>query len=119
MTPSSYWCQLALIDDRVHNDVALTVEDGRFTAVQPGVPAPPGSTRLPGLTIPGLANAHSHAFHRSLRSRTQTGSGSFWTWRDLMYRAADRLDPDRYHRLARAVFAEMASAGVTVVGEFH
>jgi formiminoglutamate deiminase len=36
-----------------------------------------------------------------------------------MYRAAERLDPDRYHRLARATFAEMALAGVTVVGEFH
>ncbi|MET0663040.1 MAG: formimidoylglutamate deiminase, partial [Ilumatobacteraceae bacterium] len=66
-----------------------------------------------------LANAHSHAFHRVLRSRTQAGRGTFWTWRDLMYRAAERLQPDTYHRLARATFAEMAMAGVTCVGEFH
>ena len=69
--------------------------------------------------MPGLANAHSHAFHRALRSRTQADRGTFWTWRDLMYRAAERLQPDSYHRLARATFAEMAMAGVTCVGEFH
>ena len=66
-----------------------------------------------------MANAHSHAFHRALRSRTHTGGGSFWTWREVMYRAPTHLDPERYHRLARAVFAEMALAGVTCVGEFH
>ncbi len=69
--------------------------------------------------LPGLANAHSHAFHRALRARTQRDRGSFWTWRDLMYRAAERLNPDRYRRLARAVYAEMALAGITAVGEFH
>ncbi len=55
----------------------------------------------------------------ALRGRTHAARGSFWTWRDLMYGVAGRLDPDRYHRLARAVFAEMASAGIGVVGEFH
>ncbi len=119
MTGTTYWCEMALLDDGVGADVALTVEDGRFTSVEPAVPAPRGATRLAGLTIPGLANAHSHAFHRALRGRTQTGTGSFWTWRDVMYRAAERLDPDRYHRLARATFAEMALAGIAVVGEFH
>lgn len=113
------WCELALLDDRVQAGVALAVEDGRFTSIEAAVPAPPDAIRLPGLTTPGLANAHSHAFHRALRGRTQTGSGSFWTWRDTMYQAAERLDPDRYHRLARATFAEMALAGITVVGEFH
>ena len=36
-----------------------------------------------------------------------------------MYAVAERLDPDRYFTLARAVYAEMALAGVTCVGEFH
>jgi formiminoglutamate deiminase len=71
------------------------------------------------VTIPGAANAHSHAFHRALRGRSQTGRGSFWTWREQMYAIASRLDPDTYHRLARAVFAEMVLAGYTSVGEFH
>ena len=69
--------------------------------------------------MPGFANAHSHAFHRALRGRTQRGTGSFWTWREQMYAVAATLDPDRYHRLARATFAEMALAGVATVGEFH
>ena len=85
----------------------------------PGVPRPGTAIALEGLTLPGLANAHSHAFHRALRGRTQGGVGSFWTWRDQMYTAALRLNPDNYQRLARAVFGEMALAGITCVGEFH
>jgi formiminoglutamate deiminase len=94
---------------------------GGATAVTAGVgEPPPGATRRRGLTVPGFANAHSHAFHRVLRGRTHGGRrGSFWTWRDEMYGAAAALDPEGYHRLARAVYAEMALAGITTVGEFH
>src|SRR5499425_992457 len=66
-----------------------------------------------------MANAHSHAFHRALRGITQVGLGTFWTWRERMYDVAARLTPDSYYALARAVYAEMALAGVTCVGEFH
>lgn len=74
---------------------------------------------LPGLVVPGLANVHSHAFHRALRARTESGAATFWQWRERMYEVASRLDPDSYLRLARGVYAEMALAGVTAVGEFH
>jgi formiminoglutamate deiminase len=87
--------------------------------VQPGADPCPQDERLPGLVLPGFANTHSHAFHRALRGRTQSGHGTFWTWRDRMYTLADRLDPDTYRRLATAVYAEMVLAGVTTVGEFH
>jgi formiminoglutamate deiminase len=98
----------------------VEVENGRFTTVETRVPDPPADAeRLAGLTLPGFANAHSHAFHRALRARMQGGRGSFWSWREAMYDVADRLDPDRYRALARATFAEMALAGITVVGEFH
>jgi formiminoglutamate deiminase len=101
-------------------DVLIEVGDGRFTAVTAGVGAPPpDARRLPGLTLPGLANAHSHAFHRALRGRGGDQRGTFWNWRERMYAVAERLDPDSYHALARAVFAEMALAGITCVGEFH
>ncbi len=103
--------------DVPEQDVSIEVRDGRFAEVRPGAPAQ--GERLPGLTLPGLANVHSHAFHRALRGRTHTGAGTFWTWRDRMYEVADRLDPDSYHRLARAVYGEMALAGITCVGEFH
>jgi formiminoglutamate deiminase len=102
-------------------DVLIEVTDGRFVTVTPGVPAgtAPDTVRLPGLTLPGLANTHSHAFHRALRGRTHGGAGTFWSWRQTMYAVADRLTPDSYLALARATYAEMALAGVTCVGEFH
>lgn len=116
-----YHCELAWLgDDAASRDVLVTVDGERITAVESDVPTPPAdAVRLRGLTLPGLANAHSHAFHRALRSRTQSGAGSFWTWREEMYAVANELDPDSYHRLARATFAEMALAGISAVGEFH
>ena len=99
--------------------VLVEVEGERIAAVTEGVDPPAGATRLAGITIPGLANGHSHAFHRTLRGRTHRGEGDFWSWRELMYRVAAMLDPDGYLELARAVYAEMALAGITAVGEFH
>ncbi|WP_030563652.1 formimidoylglutamate deiminase [Streptomyces aureocirculatus] len=125
MTPqtpkSTYWLEHAWLDPVVEPGVALDIDTGgRIAAVRRGVETPPpGATVLRGLTLPGLANAHSHAFHRALRSTVQVGSGTFWTWREVMYSVADRLTPETYHALARAVYAEMALAGITAVGEFH
>jgi len=99
-------------------DVLVDVEGDRIVSVLAG--SPPGDAeRLGGLLIPGLANAHSHAFQRALRGRTHVERGSFWTWRKQMYALAAALDPGSLLALARATFAEMALAGVTVVGEFH
>ncbi|WP_263996568.1 formimidoylglutamate deiminase [Mycobacterium yunnanensis] len=117
---TTWWCEHAWLGgDTVAERVAISVADGTITSIEVDVAAPPSSRRLEGVVVPGLANAHSHAFHRALRSRTQRDRGSFWTWRDLMYRAAGRLDPDGYRRLSAAVYAEMALAGITSVGEFH
>ncbi len=115
-----YWCEQAWVGDVVTPGVALDVEGDRITAVTAGVPRPARSDEvLHGLTLPGLANAHSHSFQRALRGHTQTGTGSFWTWREQMYALATTLDPDQLQALARAAFAEMALAGITLVGEFH
>ena len=117
---SLYWCELAWLGgERAEGRVEIEVEGDRIVSVKAGVEPPHEAERLAGLTLPGFANAHSHAFHRALRGRAQRGRGSFWTWRDQMYALAQRLDPQSYHRLARATFAEMALAGVTAVGEFH
>ncbi len=117
---AEYWCELAWLGgERATAGALVTIDGGLIAAVEAGVAAPAAATRLPGLTIPGFANAHSHAFHRALRGRTQRGRGSFWSWRERMYEVAAALDPDSYRRLARAVFAEMALAGITAVGEFH
>ena len=117
---SLYWCELAWLGgDTATADVLVDVEGARISAVSTGVPCPPDAVRLHGLTLPGMANAHSHAFHRALRGRTHAGSGSFWTWREQMYSVASRLTPDSYFQLARAVYGEMVLAGITSVGEFH
>ncbi|MEV6022701.1 formimidoylglutamate deiminase [Streptomyces sp. NPDC052036] len=116
----TYWLEHAWLDPAAEPGVALEVADGRIASVRTGVDTPPpGAEILRGLTLPGLADAHSHAFHRALRSTVQVGSGTFWTWREAMYACADRLTPETYHALARAVYAEMALAGITAVGEFH
>ncbi|CAL9297969.1 MULTISPECIES: formimidoylglutamate deiminase [Streptomyces] len=117
----TYWLEHAWLGTHVEPGVAVDVgADGRIAAVRTDVPAPPpGAEILRGLTLPGLANAHSHAFHRALRGTVQVGSGTFWTWREVMYSVADRLTPETYLDLARAVYAEMALAGITTVGEFH
>ena len=99
--------------------VLIQAEGERIAAVTEGVDPPPGATRLDGITVPGLANGHSHAFHRALRGRTHRQGGDFWSWRELMYQVAGVLDPDRYLELATAVYAEMALAGICAVGEFH
>ncbi|GAA1533236.1 formimidoylglutamate deiminase [Nocardioides humi] len=134
---TAYLLERAWVDGQVRDDVLVEIEDSRITSVTPsgqfmrlsGVATPDKRmdprtsgdpcTRLPGLTLPGFANTHSHAFHRALRGRTQRGSGTFWTWREQMYAVAARLDPDLYFDLARATYAEMLAAGYTSVSEFH
>ena len=133
-------------------NVLIEATGERFSAVTAAVSGdavPAGTIRLAGLTMPGLANGHSHAFHRALRGTTgssrervlatglgsgadglsgvtagagpvgEADLGSFWTWRERMYQVAERLGPDSYRALARAVYAEMALAGIACVGEFH
>jgi formiminoglutamate deiminase len=119
--PSALWCELAWLGgERAEPDVLIKLEGERISSVTAGVSSPPPEAiALHGVTLPGLANAHSHAFQRALRGRTQVERGDFWTWRRRMYEIAEAIDPERYLALARATFAEMALAGITAVGEFH
>lgn len=121
VTMTSFWCEQAWLGgERAVDGVTITLDGDRIAGCTAGVASPPGdATRLDGLTIPGVANAHSHAFHRALRGRTHRGGGSFWTWRDHMYQLAASLGPDHYEELATATFAEMVVSGYTCVGEFH
>ncbi|MEW2505622.1 formimidoylglutamate deiminase [Amycolatopsis sp. NPDC047767] len=114
---TTYWCERAWLPGGIAEAVLLVVRDGRITSVTPGTRR--SGTVLVGLTLPGFANGHSHAFHRALRGRTHHERGTFWTWRERMYSLAARLDPEAYYRLARGVYAEMVLGGYTSVGEFH
>jgi formiminoglutamate deiminase len=119
--PDRLWCEFAWLGGgRAEAEVLIELEGGRFASVSSGAGRPPaGSAALAGLTIPGFANAHSHAFQRALRGRAQAGRGDFWSWRERMYEIAEALEPESYLALARATFAEMALAGITAVAEFH
>ena len=118
--PQRYFCDHAWLGGvAAAANVLVSTAGERVAAVDTGADRPADAVHLRGLTVPGFANAHSHAFHRALRGRTQAGRGTFWTWREEMYRTAQALTPESYYRLARATYAEMALAGVTAVGEFH
>lgn len=116
MTDGAWRCRYAVIDGEIREDITIAYKAGKITSI--GEPVQ-GARDVDALVIPGLANCHSHAFHRALRGRTQRGRGSFWTWREQMYSVAAKLNPDSYFALAQATYAEMALAGITSVGEFH
>lgn len=116
---TSFWAPRAWIGDAVADGVRVTASEGLITSVETETVPDAADERLRGLVLPGAVNAHSHAFHRLLRGRTHGDGGSFWTWRELMYREAGRLDPASYERIATAVYAEMVAAGWTAVAEFH
>jgi formimidoylglutamate deiminase len=69
------------------------------------------------LSLPGFVNAHSHAFQRALRGRTE--GGDFWAWRDAMIELAEGQTPERVRVEYASVYREMRGAGYTAVGEFH
>jgi formiminoglutamate deiminase len=119
MPTTSYFAETAVLPAGLASRARIEVADGRFRSVLADSSADQVDEYLPGITMPGFANTHSHAFHRALRGRTQNGGGSFWTWRHSMYGVAARLTPNNYRQLATAVFTEMVLAGITTVGEFH
>lgn len=77
----------------------------------------------PVLLLPGMVDAHSHAFQRAIRGATHrrgdSDPSSFWSWREAMYRCAQALGPDELYAITRRAYAEMLRAGITCVGEFH
>ncbi|MBS1149525.1 MAG: hutF [Myxococcaceae bacterium] len=123
MAPTVFQPEVLFAGGRLQPGGQLVVaDDGSVLAA-----APPGArvVKLPGkLMLPGLVNAHSHAFQRLLRGRTEyvakgREADDFWSWRELMYRTANALDPAGVFVASRQAFLEMALAGITTVGEFH
>jgi formimidoylglutamate deiminase len=112
-------------------------DDGYISAIESrSAPAPLGPEAQPapvaaelaslehvaGITIPGMPNAHSHAFQRGMVGNTEfrlSSRDSFWTWRRAMYALANRIKPDELQTLATQLFIEMLKAGYTSVAEFH
>jgi formimidoylglutamate deiminase len=118
----AYQPDLLLSGGSTQRGVALMVRGGVVESI--GAPPPDAElVRLPRAAIlPGLVSAHSHAFQRAIRARTEYRNhpiDDFWTWREAMYAAAERLSPDDLEAVSRLCFLEMARAGITCVGEFH
>ncbi|MEE8459744.1 MAG: formimidoylglutamate deiminase [Phycisphaerales bacterium] len=107
--------------DRFESGRQIVVEpDGTFGDIGP---VEAGATAWPDRAVlPGMVNAHSHAFQRGLRGRGELfrkGAGSFWSWRETMYDLVGAMDEPTFYNLSLNAFTEMLRAGITTVGEFH
>ncbi|WP_211197655.1 formimidoylglutamate deiminase [Pyrinomonas methylaliphatogenes] len=120
----AWLADLVYVNGRFERSLALVCDRrGRVVQLTRSLPDGVHVVRLRGRVIlPGLVNAHSHAFHRALRARTERRTAerdSFWTWREMMYELAARLGPEELRAISRMAFLEMALGGVSTVGEFH
>jgi formimidoylglutamate deiminase len=124
MSEHVFWAPLAWVNGRWEHDVCLEVDArGHWAAITPGIArAPAHATVLPGPVLPGLVNAHSHAFQRAfagLAERRETEADDFWSWRDRMYGAALRITPAQMRAVAAQLYVELLKGGYTQVCEFH
>lgn len=118
----AYFVDHALLPEGVRNSVRIGVADGLIGSVEADAVRRPGDEIVKGLVLPGMANVHSHAFQRAMAGLAEWdagGSDNFWSWREAMYRFAERLDPAAQLAIARFLYIEMLKAGYTSVGEFH
>lgn len=119
---TTLFARKALLPDGWNDDVRLTLIDGRIEDVAVAV-SPEGGDDVLGFLIPGLCNAHSHAFQRALAGHTEqrspAGRDNFWSWRERMYELAGRVNADALTAIARQAYCEMLCAGYTSVAEFH
>ena len=122
--PVQLWAPQAWLPDGWHAQVLLRADHhGRWAEVTPGVAQPPeGATVLNGPLLPGMVNAHSHAFQRAfagLAERRDSEADDFWSWRDRMYRVALRVTPAQLRAVAAQLCVELLRGGYTQLCEFH
>jgi formimidoylglutamate deiminase len=118
----TYFAHHALLPEGVRASVRIGVADGLIRSVEAGVALAAEDQAIAGLVLPGMANVHSHAFQRAMAGLAEWDAGgrdNFWSWREAMYRFAERLDPEAQLAIARFLYIEMLKAGYTSVGEFH
>jgi formimidoylglutamate deiminase len=118
------WAPLAWTPQGWREQVLLRIAgDGRWAEVMPAVAQPPdGAAVLHGPVLPGLVDAHSHAFQRAfagLAERRESLRDDFWSWRDRMYRVALRITPEQLRAVAAHLYVELLRGGYTQVCEFH
>jgi formimidoylglutamate deiminase len=121
-----YQLESALLPQGWARECTVTVaDDGMITRVDTGATIGASTfaaERVTGVAVPGMPNAHSHAFQRAMVGNTEyrlSARDSFWTWRQAMYQLANRIEPEELQILATQLFVEMLKAGYTSVAEFH
>ncbi len=119
---SAIFARKALIHKGWTSNVRLEVRAGRVAGLVEDARPEAGDVEV-GVLIPGLCNAHSHAFQRALAGRTEKrspeGRDNFWTWRERMYGLAGSLDAEALSAIASQAYVEMLVSGYTGVAEFH
>jgi len=117
------WAPLAWVGDAWRERVLLRAgADGRWADIAVDTPAPAHASVLAGPALPGMVDAHSHAFQRAfagLAERREGAHDDFWSWRDGMYRVASRITPAQLQAVAAQLYAELLQGGYTQVCEFH
>ncbi len=118
------WAPQAWVNGGWQQQVLLGVSaSGHWSHITPGVAtAPPAARILAGPVLPGLVNAHSHAFQRAfagLSERRASDADDFWSWRDRMYGVALRITPAQMRAVAAQLYLELLRGGYTQVCEFH
>ncbi len=123
MTAGLFWAPRAWIAGRWNESVLLRAGgDGHWAEVRTATAAPPQAEVLAGPVLPGLVDAHSHAFQRAfagLAEQRDSVQDDFWSWRDRMYRVALRITPEQLRAVAAQLYAELLQGGYTQVCEFH
>jgi formimidoylglutamate deiminase len=119
-----YYLETALLPEAWVRGATVSVDDaGIITGIDlPGTGGVAATERVAGFVVPGMANAHSHAFQRAMAGGTEyrlSARDSFWTWRQAMYALANRISPIDLKVVARQLFIEMLKSGYTTVAEFH
>ncbi len=117
------WTPAAWIGPAWRSDVLLEIDEtGRWSSIRPDTAPPADALRLEGALLPGVVNAHSHAFQRGfagLAERRDQGADDFWSWRERMYQLALRVSPKQLSVIAEQLYIEMLEGGYTQVCEFH
>ena len=122
--PALLWAARAWLPEGWQDHVLLRIgADGRWAEVTPGVALPPaGACVLASPLLPGLVNAHSHAFQRAFAGLTEgreSARDDFWSWRERMYRVALRISPAQLRAVAAQLYVELLQGGYTQVCEFN
>ncbi|MDP9198787.1 MAG: formimidoylglutamate deiminase [Pseudomonadota bacterium] len=122
-SPLRWWAPSAWVAGRWRASVLLSANaEGHWTAVEPDTERPQGVVALAGPALPGMVNAHGHAFQRAfagLTERRDSGRDDFWSWRDRMYRVASQITPQQLEAVATQLYVELLRGGYTQMCEFH